>query len=159
MKAIAMMLAAMLALPQAALAGARQDATVTMPDDPKARQSQEAWGYSDAVLAGDTAYLSGVVATMRDGEATADAAYTRAFERIADRLSKIGCSWDDVVDITSFHTDLSAQLPVMIAVKRNYVHAPFPAWTAIGVTRLVPDRGITEIKVVAKSCARIAPKS
>jgi len=28
--------------------------------------------------------------------------------------------------------------------------APFPAWTAIQVARLIPTNGITEIKIVAK---------
>jgi hypothetical protein len=27
---------------------------------------------------------------------------------------------------------------------------PPPAWTAIGVSRLIPNSGITEIKIVAK---------
>jgi len=35
-------------------------------------------------------------------------------------------------------------------VKKNYVKPPFPAWTAIQVSRLIPPNGITEIKVVAK---------
>jgi hypothetical protein len=32
----------------------------------------------------------------------------------------------------------------------NYVKPPFPAWTAIQVSRLIPTNGITEIKIVAK---------
>jgi hypothetical protein len=35
-------------------------------------------------------------------------------------------------------------------VKKNYVKPPYPAWTAIQVSRLIPSNGITEIKIVAK---------
>lgn len=57
------------------------------------------------------------------------------------------------MDITSYHTDLSRQMEPMVAVKNRHVKAPFPAWTAIEIKRLIPDNGITEIKVVAKKSA------
>ena len=59
-------------------------------------------------------------------------------------------SWDDVVDIASFHTDLTTQMLAIVAVKNLYIKAPYPTWTAIQVSRLIPDNGITEIKIVAK---------
>ena len=48
-------------------------------------------------------------------------------------------------------TDLTTQLYVMAKVKARYITSPFPAWTAIGVSRLVPDRGLTEIKIIARA--------
>ena len=133
------------------LAGTRQDdARVLMPSDPASLKLEQDWGFSDAIVTGDTLYLSGVVAGVREGESDLKVGYTRAFERIGDILKKAGSSWDDVVDITSFHTDLTTQMPAIIAVKNNYVKPPFPAWTAIQVSRLIPSNGITEIKIVAK---------
>lgn len=133
-----------------AFAGARQEATVVMPENPEARRFLEEWGFSDAIVTGDTVYLSGVVVGMRGDDPDLQAAYARAFERIGVTLKRAGASWDDVVDITSYHTDLTTQMPAIVAVKNRYVKAPFPAWTAIGVSRLIPDRGLTEIKLVAK---------
>jgi enamine deaminase RidA (YjgF/YER057c/UK114 family) len=133
----------------AAGAGARQDATVLMSDDEGSRKFQEEWGYSDAVVAGDTLYLSGIVVGQRQGE-TMEAAYDRAYRQIGAILARAGASWDDVVDITSFHTDVTAQMPAIVAAHKKYVKAPYPAWTAIDVDRLIPERGITEIKIVAK---------
>ena len=133
-----------------ALAGARQNAKVLMPSDPATLKIWEDWGFADAIVTGDTIYLSGVVAGVREGETDLRIAYTRAFERIGEILKTAGASWDDVVDITSFHTDLTTQMPAIVAVKKNYVKPPFPAWTAIQVSRLIPPNGITEIKVVAK---------
>lgn len=136
--------------PALAFAGARQDAKVLMPSDPGSLKVEQDWGFSDAIVTGDTMYFSGVVAGVREGETDLRVAYTRAFERIDEILKKAGASWDDVVDITTFHTDLTTQMPAIIAVKNIYVKLPFPAWTAIQVSRLIPTNGITEIKIVAK---------
>lgn len=133
-----------------ALAGARQDAKVLMPSDPASLKIEQDWGFSDAIVTGDTIYLSGIVAGVREGETDLRLVYTRAFERIGDILKRAGATWDDVVEITSFHTDLTIQMPAIVAVKQNYVKPPFPAWTAIQVSRLIPTNGITEIKIVAK---------
>jgi enamine deaminase RidA (YjgF/YER057c/UK114 family) len=131
-------------------AGARQEAKVLMASDPASLKFQEDWGFADAIATCDTIYLSGVVVGVRDGETDLKIGYTRAFERIGAILKNAGASWDDVVEITSFHTDLTTQMPAIVAVKNNYVKQPFPAWTAIQVSRLIPTNGITEIKVVAK---------
>jgi enamine deaminase RidA (YjgF/YER057c/UK114 family) len=150
-------LAVAAALTSGAVAGARQEAKVVMPTDPGQLKVWESWGFCDAIVVGDTVYLSGVVASTKDGDANLEAAYTRAFDRIGETLKQAGASWDDVVDITSFHTDLTTQMPAITAVKNRYIRAPFPAWTAIGVSRLIPDKGLTEIKIVAKLPARIIP--
>jgi enamine deaminase RidA (YjgF/YER057c/UK114 family) len=68
-------------------------------------------GFADAIVTGDTIYLSGVVAGVREGETDLQVGYTRAFERIGDILKKAGASWDDVAEITSFHTDPATRSP------------------------------------------------
>ena len=143
------LLGVLAAAPTPADAQARAQSTVIMSDDEGSRRFQEEWGYSDAVVAGDTIYLSGVVVGQREGEAL-EAAYDRTYRHIGTILRRAGASWDDVVDITSYHTDVTAQMPAIVAVHRRYVSAPFPAWTAIDVDRLIPERGITEIKIVAR---------
>ncbi len=121
-----------------------------LSEDAGERKFQQDWGYADAVIVADTVYLSGVVAGLRDGETDLKLAYDRAFARIGKVLGRSGASWDDVVDITSFHTDLTTQMPAIVSVKKKYMRDPPPAWTAIGVSRLIPNSGITEIKIVAK---------
>ena len=136
--------------PTAADAQSRRQGKVLLSESPEERRFQEEWGYADAVIVGDTVYLSGVVAGLRNGETDLKLAYERAFARIGKILERSGASWDDVVDITSYHTDLTSQMPAIIAVKNKYIGPPPPAWTAIGVSRLIPNNGITEIKMVAK---------
>jgi enamine deaminase RidA (YjgF/YER057c/UK114 family) len=148
-RAMLMFAAVIAAAPGVAAAQARRQATVLMSDDEGSRRFQEEWGYSDAIVAGDTIYLSGVVVGQREGE-TLEAAYERAYARIGTILRRAGASWDDVVDMTSYHTDVTTQMPAAVAVHRRHVRAPFPAWTVIDVDRLIPDRGITEIKIVAR---------
>ena len=147
---LAFLPAVLLLIPATAQAGARQEATVLMATDPGQLKSQENWGYADAVVTGDTIYLSWVVATLKPGETDLHPAYVRAFDRIGTTLKRAGASWDDVVEITTFHTDLTTQMPVIVEVKRLYMKEPAPAWTAIGVTRLIPNTGLTEIRVIAK---------
>ncbi len=146
MKTLMIALAALMAGPAAALPAG----TVLMSENPAERAFQEKYGYADAVIAGDTVYLSGVVAGLAPGETDMTAAYERAFKRIGAILTRAGVGWADVVEITSYHTDVKAQLDPMAAVKNKYIKAPFPAWTAISVSRLLPDTGITEIKVIAR---------
>lgn len=130
--------------------GERARATVLMSEDPATLALQKANGFADAVVAGRDVYLSGAMTTLEAGETDLEAAYVRTFEAIARTLKNAGASWDDVVEITSFHTDLTSQMPAIVAVKSRYVKEPHAAWTAIGVSRLVADAGITEIKVIAK---------
>jgi enamine deaminase RidA (YjgF/YER057c/UK114 family) len=133
-----------------ATATARDPANVLMPENPEARAFQEAVGYATAVIAGDTIYLSWVVAGPAAGESDLAPGYERAFAHIAATLARAGASWDDVVDITTFHTDLAAHIDGFAAVKNRHVKAPFPAWTAIGVSRLYEPTAVVEIKVVAR---------
>lgn len=137
-------------------AAAREPAQVIVPEDESARAMFDRLGFSEAVIHGDTVYLSGVVAGTAGG-ASEEEAYDRAFRYIAAMLERAGSGWDEVIDITTFHTDLPAQIDLFTAVKHRYVAAPFPAWTAIDVDRLLPDAALVEIKIVARlSAAREA---
>jgi enamine deaminase RidA (YjgF/YER057c/UK114 family) len=121
--------------------------TYTLPED---APFYNEWGFSGVVRSGDTLYLSGVVAGLRDGEHDPEAAFDRAFAHIGKALKLAGADWSDVVEMTTYHTDIGAQMTVFRKVKDRYVRAPFPAWTAVGVTRLVPPNGVAEIKVIAR---------
>lgn len=131
-------------------AWADEPTRVLMPENPQARAFQEAVGYSEAVIAGDTIYLAGVVAGPAKGEDGLEPGFERAFQRIGATLARAGASWADVVDMTTFHTDLPGTIDAFVAVKNRHVKAPFPAWTAIGVSRLYEPTALVEIKVVAR---------
>lgn len=106
--------------------------------------------YAPATRAGDMLYLSGVLAIMEDGETTMEPAIERSFDEIEMILAESGADWSDVVDVTSYVTDLDAQLGPLWGIKAERVKAPYPSWTLIGVDRLYGgDGAIIETKVTA----------
>lgn len=108
-------------------------------------------GYSAAIRSGDLLFVSGQVGSRDDGspEPEFERQVQRAFENLKATLGAAGCSLDDVVDVTSFHTDPKAQFETIMKVKgQHFPEAPYPAWTAVGVTWLA---GFDfEIKVIAR---------
>jgi enamine deaminase RidA (YjgF/YER057c/UK114 family) len=111
----------------------------------------EAHGYSPAIRAGDLLFVSGQVGSRDDGspEPGYQAQVRQAFANLVAVLDAGGCTLDDVIDVTSFHTDPQAQFEQFMVVKSEYFGAaPYPTWTAIGVNWLA---GFDfEIKVIAK---------
>jgi enamine deaminase RidA (YjgF/YER057c/UK114 family) len=138
------------AQPPPALAQARNAETVLMSQNERARADQEKYGYNDAVIAGDTIYLSGMVAGQAPGETSLVPAYERVYRRAEAILKRAGASLADVVDVTSFHTDIKAEIDALSEVQKRLLGSPPPAWTAIDVDRLLPDGGLTEIKIIAR---------
>ena len=131
-------------------AQARTEANVLMPTDERARADGERYGYAEAVIAGDLIFLSGLVAGLAPGETDLKAAYERLYRHVGTILKRAGADYGDIVDVTSFHTDIKAQIDAMSEVQKKYLKSPPPAWTAIDIDRLLPEGGMTEIKIVAR---------
>jgi enamine deaminase RidA (YjgF/YER057c/UK114 family) len=111
----------------------------------------EAHGYSAAIASGDLLFVSGQVGSRSDGSPEPDFAEQvgLAFANLNATLAAGGCTFDDIVDVTTFHTDPETQFATIMAVKNKiFPTAPYPNWTAIGVTWLA---GFDfEIKVIAR---------
>ncbi len=107
--------------------------------------------YSPAVRADGFLFVSGQVGSREDGSPEPDfeAQVRLAFANLQATLRAAGCSLDDIVDVTTFHTDPERQFDTVLAVKNDmFPQAPYPSWTALGVTWLA---GFDfEIKVVAR---------
>ena len=107
--------------------------------------------YSPAVRAEGFLFVSGQVGSREDGSPEPDfeAQVRLAFANLQATLRAAGCGLDDIVDVTTFHTDPERQFDTVLAVKNDiFPQAPYPAWTALGVTWLA---GFDfEIKVVAR---------
>ncbi|ABO58759.1 RidA family protein [Burkholderia vietnamiensis] len=109
-------------------------------------------GYAPAIKVGDTVYVSGQIgrdAAMQLVEGR-EAQIVQAFENLKRVLEAGGATLADVVDLTTFHTDMR-DLPLFMQVRDRYFHAhPRPAWTAVGAHMLGGAPGyIVEIKAVA----------
>ncbi|MEO0359991.1 MAG: RidA family protein [Pseudomonadota bacterium] len=107
--------------------------------------------YSAAIRSGGFLFVSGQVGSRPDGSPEPD--FERqvdlAFDNLRSTLAAAGCGLDDVVDVTSFHTDPEAQFGVISSAKSEaFGERPYPNWTAVGVNWLA---GFDfEIKVIAR---------
>ena len=141
--------AAAQASPASPQTGSRQQATIVMPENARQRQMQERIGWADAVVANGIVYVSGVPAYLGPGETDTEKAYTRAFEALGNTLKRAGVTWNDVVSMTTYHTDPNAQLETFAKVKSRYMRSPPPAWSAVGTTALLQPGALVEIALVA----------
>lgn len=107
--------------------------------------------YSAAIRSGDLLFVSGQVGSREDGspEPVLAAQIQRAFDNLKAVLAAADCTFDDVVDVTTFHTDPEAQWDAIDNVRLKEIgEKPYPNWTAVGVNWLA---GFDfEIKVIAR---------
>ena len=111
----------------------------------------EKHGYSAAIASADLLFVSGQVGSRSDGSPEPDFAeqVRLAFSNLEATLAAAGCTFEDILDVTTFHTDPENQFETIMAEKnRIFSKPPYPAWTAIGVNWLA---GFDfEIKVIAR---------
>lgn len=111
----------------------------------------EAHGYSAAIRSGDLLFVSGQVGSREDGtpEPDFERQLRLAFSNLRETLKAAEATFDDIVDVTTFHTDPESQFAALMAVKQEmFPQEPYPNWTAIGVNWLA---GFDfEIKVIAR---------
>ncbi len=107
--------------------------------------------YSAAIRSGDLLFVSGQVGSHEDGSPETDFGkqVALAFDNLSEVLQAAGCTFDDIVDVTTFHTDPEAQFErVMVVKQKAFGRPPYPNWTAVGVNWLA---GFDfEIKVIAR---------
>ncbi len=112
---------------------------------------RERFNYSPGVVVGDTLYIAGQVGRDENLNVLegATAQYVQAFENVAKVLSAAGADFNNVVDMVTYHIDIS-DLPAFMEVKDRYFTQSMPAWTGIGVKSLAMPDLLIEIKCVAK---------
>ena len=107
--------------------------------------------YSAAIRSGDLLFVSGQVGSREEGSPEPDfeAQVQLAFDNLSAVLKAAGCTFDDVVDVTTFHTDPATQMETVAAIRLKAIgDPPYPNWTAVGVNWLA---GFDfEIKVIAR---------
>lgn len=107
--------------------------------------------YAPAVRVGDTIYVSGQIGRDDNGQLVegTEAQIVQAFENLKKVLAAAGAQLSDIVDLTTFHTDMR-DLQLFMKVRDRYLTQDFPAWTAIGAGSLGGAPGyLIEIKAVA----------
>ncbi|WP_236181780.1 MULTISPECIES: RidA family protein [Pseudomonas] len=125
------------------------DRKIIIPDSMK--PIVERAGYAPAVLVGDTLYCAGQVGRTADLQVIEDPEqqFIRAWENLEEVLLAGGCTLNDVVEMTTYHVEMSRHMPVFREVKNRVFPKGFCAWTCIGVSELAHPGLLVEIKCVA----------
>jgi enamine deaminase RidA (YjgF/YER057c/UK114 family) len=112
----------------------------------------ERFHYCPGVKAGSLLFIAGQVGrdeNLRVIEGQ-EAQFVQAFENVKKVLTAAGATFDDVVEMVSYHVDMR-DLQLFIQVRDRYVTNKdrYPAWTAIGTTALAMPGLLAEIKCTA----------
>jgi Putative translation initiation inhibitor, yjgF family len=111
----------------------------------------DAFHFAPATRVGDLIWVSGQVGideNMRPGVGMAAQARL-AFEGLKTVLEAAGASLADVVELTTFHTDLRGDMAEFRQVKDAYFPDRYPSWTAVGTPQLAAPEFLVEIRAVA----------
>lgn len=75
--------------------------------------------------------------------------FEACWDNLATVLSAAGCSFEDVVEMTTYHVGLQQHMHTFRKVKDRTFPRGICAWTCIGVSELAHPGLLVEIKVVA----------
>jgi reactive intermediate/imine deaminase len=107
---------------------------------------------SQAIRAGDLLFVSGQAGYDDSGRPVRggfDAQAAKAFANLERALRAGGSSLADVVKVTIFVTDMAANFPKVVELRRQHFTPPYPADSIVEVSGLyVPDAEI-EIEAIA----------
>ncbi|MBP3085764.1 RidA family protein [Mycolicibacterium fortuitum] len=116
------------------------------------RPMYDAHHFAPAVIDGEHLRCSGMIGMRPDMSVPDDprAQFTQAFSNLEGLLTEAGLTFADVVEITSYHVGLQQHVQIFGEVKDEFVAAPYPAWTAVGVTELAMPGALVEIQITAR---------
>jgi enamine deaminase RidA (YjgF/YER057c/UK114 family) len=97
--------------------------------------------YSPALRMGPLLFVSGTVAVDRDGQLVGPG-------DLAAQLEAAGAGFEHVGQLTYYLADISRWAEVG-AVRREFLAEPYPAGTAVEVSRLVGTDWLIEIEAIA----------
>lgn len=117
------------------------------------RHSYESFHFAPAVRHGGLLLCSGQLGLGEGGRIPDDPAeeFRNAWDAVGRVLQEAGLTFEDVVEYTTFHVGLREHLEAFMSVRDEFVSAPWPAWTAIGVSELAVPGARVEIRVIAGS--------
>lgn len=110
------------------------------------------WHMSPGIDTGDFVFFSGVTGSRLDLTVARDpeTQFRETFEFLRANLAQAGFGFGDVVEMTTYHVGLRKHLDTFMKIKDEFIGEPYPAWTAIGVSELINEGTLVEIRVIAK---------
>jgi reactive intermediate/imine deaminase len=111
-------------------------------------------GYTHVVQVrgGRTVYIAGQVALDKAGNIVGKGDFaaqtTQVFENLKSALAAGGATFDNLVKVTTFVTDLS-QMQTLRSIRAKYYGKNAPASTLVQITKLANDDLMIEIEAIA----------
>lgn len=115
------------------------------------RTLSERTGYVPAVLVGNTLYCAGQVGRTAELEVIHDPEqqFIACWRNLELVLNEAGCSFDDVVEMTTYHVAMAEHMDTFRRVKDALFPRGRSAWTCVEVTSLAHPGLLVEIKCIA----------
>ena len=108
---------------------------------------------SQAIRVGDLVFVSGQVGIDGEGELVSlddfETQADQAFLNLSNVLAAGGSGMDRVVKVTIFLTDMAANFPKVVELRRRWFSPPYPADTIVEVRSLYRPEVLLEIEAVA----------
>jgi enamine deaminase RidA (YjgF/YER057c/UK114 family) len=110
------------------------------------------WRLAPVLDTGDFVFLSGITGAHPDLSVSDDpeTQFRDAFKFLAANLEAADLRLDNIVEMTTYHVGLRKHLAAFAKAKDEFINEPYPAWTAIGVTELIAEGTLLEIRAIAK---------
>ncbi|MFT4519884.1 MAG: enamine deaminase RidA (YjgF/YER057c/UK114 family) [Halioglobus sp.] len=108
--------------------------------------------FSEASKSNGFLFCSGIIGAGTNGDLPQDimAEFRNAWMGIGKLLEGCGIGFEDIVEYTSYHVGLQANMENFMSVRDEFLSEPWLAWTAIGISELAMPGAHVEIRVTAK---------
>lgn len=111
------------------------------------------WRMSPGMLCNGFLFLTGMTGTPPDGVMSTDnkTQIRQCFENINLVLAEAEMNFTNVVEMTSYHINIEQHFDSFKSIRSHYVMSPYPAWTAVEVSRLINPLALIEVRIIASA--------
>jgi enamine deaminase RidA (YjgF/YER057c/UK114 family) len=108
--------------------------------------------FAEAAESDGFLFCSGIIGSGQGGKVPDDISeeFDNAWSGVISLLKEAGADANHIVEYTSYHVGLQANMAAFMEVRDKFLSEPWPAWTAIGITELAVPGAHVEIRVTAK---------
>lgn len=113
-------------------------------------ETYDTWHFAEATAVGRTIWVSGQRGFDERDQISKDPTIQArvAFRQLERTLRDAGATMDDIVCLTTYHTNM-ADVDAFRGVKDEFIRAPYPSWTVLGVNALATAEMVVEIAAIA----------
>ena len=110
------------------------------------------WHFSPAIETSGFVFFSGITGVRPDQSVASDppTQFRDVFRFIGMHLRAAGLGFEHIVDMTTYHVDLRKHLVDFMSIKDEFIHEPYPTWTAVGINELITPGVLLEVRILAK---------